>query len=262
MGYTVSSYPHGAFSWADVFSTDFEQSRSCMKKVMGWTDKDFPTGEGRPDYTMFYKDGKVVAGGAPGFAEGMPSFWSSYVTVDDLDEVLGRVEELGGTVTMPAMDVLTSGRMATIQDPTGAQVSLWQPGDHIGAELLNTVGAMGWNDLMTPDLDKAQKFYGDLLGWTYDDGDADGYVIIRNKGRMNGGMMSMTPEMGDMPPSWTVYFSVASIEDAVQKVKEAGGSILKEPTPMDGMTFMVVADPTGAVFSLVEMSEPPDEWEE
>ncbi len=262
MGYTVTSYSPGTFSWVDVFSTDFEKTRDFMNDVMGWTSKDFPTGEGRPDYTMFSKDGNVVAGGSPAFAEGMPSFWSNYVTVNDLDAVLARVEELGGSVTMPAMDVLTSGRMATIADPTGAPLSLWQAGDHIGAEMVNTVGAMCWNDLMTNDVDKAQQFYGELFGWTFDEPDSSGYVMIRNNGRMNGGMMMNTPDIGEMPPAWNVYFTVASIEDAIRSVNARGGSVLMQPTSMESGTFSVIADPAGAVFSIIEMSVPPDEWEE
>ena len=41
---------------------------------------------------------------------------------------------------MDAMDVLKAGRMAILRDPTGAQVSVWQPGEHQGYEVHSEPG--------------------------------------------------------------------------------------------------------------------------
>ena len=48
-------------------------------------------------------------------------------------------------------DVMDVGRMAVIVDPAGAALCLWEPKRHIGASLVNTPGALTWNDLLTPD---------------------------------------------------------------------------------------------------------------
>ena len=221
-----------------------------------------PTGEGRPDYTMFSLEGKYVAGGSPAFDPKMPSFWNNYISVDNVDEIVKKAESLGAKVTMAAMDVLDSGRMATIQDPTGANVSLWQPKKHIGASVVNTVGAMGWNELYTKDVEAAKKFYGDLFGWTYDvDAENDGYVTIKNNGRMNGGIYKMTPEMEGMPPNWTVYFTVKNIDESVAKVKELEGEVHMQKDITVGK-IAAVADPAGTNFMLIQMSMPPEEWKE
>jgi uncharacterized protein len=81
MSYTVTKYPHGTFSWADVFSTDITKTTEFMKTLMGWTTQEIPM-EGRPSYTMFYLDGKKVAGGSPTFVPGMPSYWNNIISVD------------------------------------------------------------------------------------------------------------------------------------------------------------------------------------
>ncbi len=262
MTYAVTKYPHGHFSWADVQSTDFEKTRSFLEGLFGWTSVDMPTGEGRPDYTMFYLDGKQVAGGSPGFDKNIPTYWSNYINVDSVDTVVKKAEELGATIVMPAMDVLESGRMAAIKDPTGATVGLWQPRNHKGAAVVNTVGAMCWNELYTPDADKAKKFFEKLLGWTYSTMPGQGdYTTIINNNRMNGGVMQITPEMGSFPPNWSVYFTVASREDSLKKVKELGGSIMTEvDVPVGKIAF--VSDPTGGFFAIMEMAQKPDEWEE
>ena len=50
----------------------------------------------------------------------MPAHWSMYVLVDDVDVCLRRTQELGGSVCVPAFDVPGVGRIARIDDPTGA----------------------------------------------------------------------------------------------------------------------------------------------
>ena len=50
----------------------------------------------------------------------------SYITVDDVDALAAKVTELGGQVLFGPQDIPTVGRFVTIQDPTGAAVSLIQ----------------------------------------------------------------------------------------------------------------------------------------
>ncbi len=262
MSYFVNKYPQGAFSWADFFSTDIEKSKAFYTGLFDWTYEDMPTGEGRPDYTMFSLEGKYVAGGSPTFDPNMPSFWSSYITVENVEAMAKKAQELGGKITMPPMDVLDSGRMATITDPTGAMVSLWQPKNHIGAGVVNTVGAMCWNELYTNDLEKAREFYGKLLGWTFEVDSKNGYVSIKSGNRYNGGMMAISPEMGPMPPNWAVYFTVKNMEESLKKVLELGGKVDAQPMKIDPGVFAIVTDPAGAYIVLLEMSSGPEPWEE
>ncbi len=260
MSYTVTKYPQGTFSWTDFFSTDIQATKKFLTDLFGWTSEDMPTEPGKPDYTMFSLDGKYVAGGSPAFMPDIPSFWSNYITVDNVDEMTAKATKLGAKVTMPPMDVLDSGRMSTIQDPTGANVSLWQANKHHGAQIINVVGAMCWNELYTNDLDQAKQFYADLLGWTYEIDEGTGYVSIKNNGRNNGGMMAITPEMVGMPPNWTVYFTVKNIQESAAKVKELGGKVHMEPKDIGVGKIAMITDPAGAAFIIMEMSVPPEEW--
>ncbi|HEY5183317.1 MAG TPA: VOC family protein, partial [Actinomycetes bacterium] len=136
-------YPHGLFGWVDLTTTDVEGARAFYTELFGWTSQDLPTPMG-PAYTMFSKDEKLVAGMTPQqpalAAAGVPSLWSSYVLVEDVDAVLATVEPSGGAVVMPAMDVMDQGRMAMVSDPSGAVVGLWQPEKHQGADLFNAPG--------------------------------------------------------------------------------------------------------------------------
>ena len=263
MPYTVHTYPQGTFNWTDVMSTDIEASKKFMVELMGWTSEDRPTDQGG-FYTMFFKDGETVAGGGayPPTMQGMPSVWNSYISVDNLDDVLEGVEKIGGSIKMPAMDVMKAGRMAGIKDPTGAHVMLWQAGEHIGATLVNTIGAMGWNELRTTDVGAAKKFYGDLLGWTYETDNTE-YTAIMNNGRMNGGMMLIEESWGEVPPHWATYFTVKNIDETTEKVKELGGSVMGEIIKAPGIgRFAMVADTTQAHFTVIQLETDPDHWPE
>lgn len=263
MSYTVTKYPQGTFSWADFFSKDIKASTAFMNGLMGWTSQDMPTGEGRPDYTMFSLDGKYVAGGSPAFDPSMPSFWTSYVTVDDVDAMTAKAEKIGAKITMPPMDVLDSGRMSTIQDRTGAHIALWQPKKHIGAGVVNIPGAMSWNELYTPDMEASKKFYADLFGWTFEASEnAPEYTVIKNNGRRNGGMFPQMEDMKGMPPFWMVYFTVKNIDESIAKTKELGGKVEMGPKEISVGKIAVIADPAGAHFMIMEMSVNPEEWVE
>jgi hypothetical protein len=256
--FKVTKYPHGTFSWAECASTDADSGKQFYKDLMGWDYEDIPMGGGQV-YTMFRQAGEAVAAISPmqPGQEGMPSHWNNYVTVDDVDALADKIAQLGGTVVAPPFDVFEEGRMLVLQDPTGAFVSLWQPKNHIGSGLVNTPGAMTWNELLTRDSQSARDFYSQLLGWTFQKMEFADYHVILNQGRMNGGIMSMTEEMGAMPPVWSVYFSVADIEDSAAKIEKLGGTIHVPITEAPGTGhFVMFADPQGAVSYLIQTNEP------
>ena len=49
----------------------------------------------------------------------VPPDWMIYISVDDVDASVAKAQELGGRYRR-AFDVMDAGRMAVIQDPTGA----------------------------------------------------------------------------------------------------------------------------------------------
>ena len=191
----------------------------------------------------------------------MPSYWSCYISVDSVDEIAKKVKELGGVIVMEPMDVLESGRMVGVQDPTGAMINFWEPKNHIGAQVVNKAGAMCWNELNTRDVEGAKKFYGELLGWEFETDDT-GYTSIKNGDRWNGGIFELTPEMGDFLPYWCVYFTVEDIEAAVEKVGSLGGQIHMPTKEIGPGKIAMIACPAGTTCMIMQMNDEPDEWVE
>lgn len=245
-----TSHPHGTFSWVDLATTDPEGAKAFYGRLFGWEGEDMPAGEGMT-YTMFRLGGRYVSAVSGQVeherAAGIPPHWNSYVTVDDADAVAGRVPELGGTVLAAPFDVFDSGRMAVLQDPTGAVVSLWQPGNHIGAQLVNDPGALTMNSLATPDPERAREFYEALLGWTFAELDPE-YTQIKVGDRLNAGMRPET----EMPPHWLPFFTVEDADAAAAMVRDGGGHVLVEPQEIPAGRFAVFADPAGAAFAIFE----------
>lgn len=259
--FKVKKYPHGHFSWADGQSTDIATSKAFHAELMGWTYDDLPMDE-TTVYTVLKSDGEYVAGlrlmPPEVQAQGIPSRWNSCVNVDDVNAVVTRVATLGGAVLMEPVDVSPGGRMAMIQDPTGASLGLWQAKQHKGAGLVNTPGAMCWNELITPDSKAAQDFYAQLLGWTYQEWPGMDYHTVMNSNRANAGIIHKPAGMGDMLPMWTMYFSVADIEQTVEKAPLLGGMVLGGDITDAGDIgrFATIADPTGMTAAFIQLKKP------
>jgi predicted enzyme related to lactoylglutathione lyase len=234
-----TSYPPGTFSWAELATTDAEAAKSFYTDLFGWEYDDRKI----PDdgvYSMALLGGKSVA--ALFSSAGQPPRWNSYVTVASADDATMRAQDAGAEVIAEPFDVMDAGRMAVFSDPTGAVLSIWEPGGNIGAELINTSGSMTWNDLVTSDPDTAAAFYRDVFGWRIEEvPDAGGYRVIYNGERGNGGIFPRE----DAPPMWVPYFGHDDVE---RLARDLGERTLAGPMPMWQGRIATFADPQGAVF--------------
>jgi predicted enzyme related to lactoylglutathione lyase len=252
-----TQYTPGTFSWTDLNTTDQEAAKAFYSALFGWELTDMPAGDDGAMYSMAAIDGKWVAAISAQPQQqrdaGVPPAWNSYITVSDVDAAAARAQELGATVHAPPFDVMQAGRMAVVQDPQGAWFELWQPKDHIGAQLVNAPGALAWNELGSPDLDGSASFYGELLGWTTApmEGADPPYLVISNADdHSNGGIRPPAPP--GAPPFWLVYFATADIDASLAKVTELGGTALVGATDIGIAKIAVAQDPQGAVFALYD----------
>ncbi|MGH3454342.1 MAG: nitrilase-related carbon-nitrogen hydrolase [Nocardioidaceae bacterium] len=125
-------YSQGAFCWSECATSDVEGAKAFYGQVFGLDTKETPIPEeaGGGTYVQFQKRGKNVAGLTPlqdpERERGIPPHWNTYIAVEDADLVTKEAEALGGTIVAPAFDVLDSGRMAVVIDPTGATVAVYR----------------------------------------------------------------------------------------------------------------------------------------
>jgi predicted enzyme related to lactoylglutathione lyase len=248
-------YISGTPNWIDLQTTDQRAAKSFYRALFGWSyDDNVIDAEHSVVYSMAQVRGLNVAAIAPTMpgAEEIPPHWNSYVSVDDVDGTLGKVAPAGGTVVMPATDVMDAGRMAVVQDPNGAAIALWQAKNNIGAALVNEAGAFAWNELMTPDVPKAAAFYKAVLGWESSSVEGMEYTEFKLDGESIAG--AMKPPMPGIPSVWGIYFAVDDTDATVATAKANGGSVIAPPTDIPPGRFAVLADPQGAVFNVIKMA--------
>lgn len=238
-----TSHPPGTFSWAELATGDADAAKGFYTELFGWEYDDNPAGDDQV-YSMAKRDGQYVAAL---FSADQPPHWNCYVTVASADDAAVAAKDAGGALTAEPFDVMEVGRMAVIADPAGAALCLWEPRAHIGATLVNTPGSLTWNDLVTPDPEAAEQFYGTLFGWTFEEiPGAGGYRTIRNGDRMNGGIM---PSQGG-PPSWVPYFGHEDVDRLTGEIEGLGGRLHNGPVRMPQGSIAVLGDPQGAVFAV------------
>lgn len=250
------SYLPGTPCWVDIGSPNLEVTHAFYTSLLGWTTTEAGPVEETGGYGFYLLGDKIAAGFGPAQAEGV--WWTTYVSVADADATCQAVTQAGGTVIMPAMDVMDAGRMAVLADPTGAALSIWQPGGHIGSQIVNEPGALCWNELMSRDLANAIPFYETVFGWVAQGGPDAEYTEWHLGENVVGGAMPM-PEMvpAEVPSYWNAYFAVADVDASAAKATELGGNVLFPPMQAgDTGRFTSVIGPLGEAFGLIQLNQP------
>ncbi len=257
---TRTSYAPGTPCWVELSGTpDIEASAGFYRAVFGWEIPEMPNSAEMGGYRRAKKDGKDVAGVSPVMQDGPPCVWATYISVADAEATLAKAGEAGGQTIAEVMDVMGLGKMAVFSDPEGAVIGLWEPGTFAGAELVNEVGAFGWNELNTRDPEAAKSFYGEVFGWEFVEHeiarDAGGgtYVEFLVDGNSAGGILDMRGRVPDqVPPHWLVYFAVDDADAALDQIKAGGGNVMMGPVDIPAGRFGVGTDPNGAALAVIK----------
>lgn len=252
-----NGFTQGEPCWADLSTEDTEGAKAFYGGLFGWTWEE----RGMPDagmaYSLAQKDGCNVAGLGPITPElaamGLRSVWNTYLAVDSADEAYRKAIEAGGMGLMEPYDVMTAGRMAYILDNQRAAVGFWQARDHRGAQLIKEPGTMSWSELYVPDVGAATGFLGAVLGLTSETSDMGpmSYTLLKVGDEIVAGVME-PPE--NVPPSWSVYFGTADINETATRVTGLGGQVMNGPFPTPLGQIIVAADPAGGVFLVHDYS--------
>jgi predicted enzyme related to lactoylglutathione lyase len=250
-----TSYDPGTPSWVDLSTTDLEGAVAFYGDLFGWEFEDM--GEQAGHYHQAHLRGKRVAGIGPTQPGAPPmTLWTTYLAGSDADADAAAIGECGGTVVFGPMDVFDQGRQLLAQDPTGAMFGVWEPRAHTGAELANENATFTWNELMTRDVDGAIRFYGAVFPQEYEplpevpDGS---YQLIKVGGDVVGGVWRLADEV---PAHWTTYFQMDDLDDALERLQAAGGTVTADPVDSPYGRWAVVADPQGGSFRIIQGANP------
>jgi predicted enzyme related to lactoylglutathione lyase len=77
-------------------------------------------------------------------SQGVPPYWMIYIAVENTDAAVVKAQQRGGKILAPAFDVMDAGRMAVVQDPTGAVFCVWQANKNAGIGIAEVAGTLCW----------------------------------------------------------------------------------------------------------------------
>ncbi len=271
-------YPTGVPCFVDTGRTDPRAAKDFYGGLFGWEFEDVSP-DGAPSYFPATLNGLVVAAvGEQPDMEWAP-VWNTYVRVDDADAAAAAVSEAGGKVTMAPFEVGPAGRMAAFDDPEGASLCLWEPGQTHGAQLVNDPGAWVFSTLNTGDVSGAERFYASVFGWKVGPADDDGSVMVMKPGYQDflaqsdpdlparleqfqapegfGDVVAtMMPLSNGTPPHWDVTFSVGDADASVTRASELGAEVVVEPFDAPWVRVAVLRDPDEVAFTVSQFMPP------
>ena len=271
-------YPAGVPCWVTTAQPDPEAAAAFYGGLFGWEFEDeAPAGAPRP-YLVGRLEGRE-AGAVTALPEDGPpgAAWFTYVRVERADDAAARVREAGGSALMEPSDAYDAGRMAVFADPSGAAFCVWEAREFPGARVVNEPGAWVFSELNTRDPEGAAAFYGPVFGWEVSSLGAGftmwrlpGYgdhLAAREPGLRERLARDGAPEgfedavawlvpMSDdqfppeVPPHWSITFSVDDADAAAARAAELGGTVVVPPFDAPYVRMAVLRDPQGAMLTV------------
>ncbi|MDY6869172.1 MAG: VOC family protein [Actinomycetota bacterium] len=226
---------HGDVGYVSLWTPDTERAAAFYAHVLGWTydpatrqvtDTELPTG--------------IFAGDGPA------TLFCCYA-VDDLDRARQSIVAAGGTLGAPTAHEFGTTLDAT--DALGNRFAVFTPSRPTPRPALNGTGPgeLSYITYEVGDSALFREFYGRVLSWTFDPGHiADGWQV--NESHPMAGVAGGSARSATVP-MWTV----ADVDDAVRRVREAGGSVLQEPNRQPYGVMAECVDDQGARFYLGQL---------
>ena len=182
--------------------------------------------------------------------DGSQSSVSIVLQVAAVEEFVARAER-GGAVVQRPIEEGHGSRSAWIVDPFGHR---WNVGTPVyDAEQTAARRApsepyyMTWT---TADVERGAAFYGAVLGWEFVDQDNGGRHVTNTE--MPIGLRATENPRGDTAPGEIqMWFTVRDFDDAVERVRVAGGTIV-ELNAWDSGREAICEDDQGVTFKLSE----------
>jgi predicted enzyme related to lactoylglutathione lyase len=249
----------GKVVWRDLLTNTPEASRRFYGELFGWEFEQprLFVGVGSGDsYMLIRHNGKLIGGmvdtNALGKTENI-SQWITTISVADIDAAVGRVAGAGGKVVNPPESIGDRGRMAVIEDSTGALFAMIQTKEGDPADAEPAENGWLWDELWTSDVGSATGFYRSVIGFEHTDHEINNtdreYRVLKYSGKPRAGVLENPFE--NERPVWVNYIRVEDPSAMTAKVDGLGGRVLVEAQarPIGGEVAFI-AGPSGAGVAL------------
>ena len=247
------------FIWADLSTFDIQSAKSFYRQCFGWNYKEVDEG-----YMSCLAQERAAAGlytmPEKFQSMGMPSFWMSYIQVDELEEIVRLAERHGATVEFNSQPAPGGGLIALIRDPAGAGFTCYEGKDLKGRGEHGNLGRVVWNELHVSELAKVESFYANVFGWRIDATDLpDRYNIFASTELSDpiAGIQVTSNDIKGDKEYWGVYFSVRNLSGTAKRIEKCGGKVVAKQL-LGNLPTMLACDSQGAAFYMLEVLEEKD----
>ncbi|WP_026970900.1 VOC family protein [Aliagarivorans marinus] len=244
------------FVWADLSTFDLASAEQFYRDCLGWS---------------FSNDGQGYHIGSAGSTASagvyvmpeqfqkikMPSFWMSYIQVDDINATVSKAQQCGAKIELTPQPGPDGGLIALIRDPSGAGFTCYQGelGEGQGASAQH--GLRLWHELHVSSLDKVKTFYKSVFNWHIAPAkEPERYLISASPHSAQpiaAIQVSSNAVKGDKE-YWGVYFAVDDLSRAGEVITKAGGELI-EQAPVNDLPTALAFDPQGAAFYIQQVSD-------
>jgi predicted enzyme related to lactoylglutathione lyase len=252
----------GKIVWADLVTPDLVAARRFYGALFGWTFRDVP---GDRNYALALLDGEPVAGlfqkALPPGQSKQPA-WLTFIAVRDVEAAQQAALQHGGKVLFKTHYYSQRGRQAVLADPDGAVFAVLEAEGGDPPDYLAAPGAWIWSSVLVRDPKQETAFYKSLFGYdVYDLANAGGvgdaqHYILSSDNYSRAGLNALPGDSMRRYPHWLNFVRVTDAADTAKKAVELGGRVLVEPRiDRQGGHLALLADPSGAVFGVMEWSD-------
>jgi predicted enzyme related to lactoylglutathione lyase len=241
----------------ELVTPDLVAAKRFYGGLLGWTFRDIEGG--RADYAEASLGGHQVAGlihrDIPAGEHRQPA-WLSFIAVRDADAAAKIAQQSGAKLLFGPRDMPDRGREAVLADPQGAVFAILASSSGDPPDTLAAPGEWIWSSLITTDPDADAGFYQTLFGYEVfdlDAGEDSQHLMFASDDYARASANPLPVRKPDLRPHWLNFIHVEDTVKMTAKVIALGGRVLVEPRlDRQGGKVAVVADPTGAVFGLLE----------
>ena len=237
---------NGNFVWTDLSTFDVSQAREDYEAFFGWDFSNDPT------YDFAFSSGSPVAAIFPMPQKlidiNMPSFWMSYVRVENLEDTLlkARAHE-GVIIEIEPVAFDDHSTISLVRDPSGAGFTLYQGPDITPPPSSLPQATMRYHHV--PSVELIRDFYADLFGWRFQpirQFPWAVYDILDPSGCRVAQVETVPESIRGKFRYWMPCFTVPSLDQALETIKQRNGSVQQD---LDDGRWMV-ADRQGAAFMI------------
>jgi predicted enzyme related to lactoylglutathione lyase len=223
---------HGDIGYVSLWTPDAGRAAAFYQRVLGWnldpaahriTNTEMPTGIA----TM----------------AGPPTLFCCYA-VTDVQAARLSIAQAGGA---PGEARRTDyGTILDATDPQGVAFAVYEPPGRQKRLALNGSGPgeLSYVTYQVPDSAVFREFYGRVLQWNFEPGHVDDGWQVQATHPMAG------VAGGNAQPTTVPMWTVADIDAAVARVREAGGTVLADPAPRPYGVTAECTDDQGTRFYL------------